>query len=59
MAINFDGQNAPSVGEVVRGKLFELGALRTKMVIDDIEHYGEADPMSAIDKTAKIVRRPI
>src|SRR4051794_14688824 len=45
--------------EVVFGKLFQVIAIRTEVIVDDIENDAHPQVMSAIHETAKIVRSAI
>src|SRR5206468_177341 len=44
-----------AIGEICRRKLLEVVAVRTEVVVDNIEYDAEAQCMCAIDESAEVV----
>src|SRR4026209_1609630 len=45
-----------AVGEVLLGKLLEVVAIGSEMVVDDVEDHAQTEPVGAVDEAAKVVR---
>src|SRR5215813_1213970 len=48
-----------AIGEVVLRELFEIVAVRSEMVVDDVENDADPDAVSLIDEAPEVVGRPV